>query len=304
MVVKRGDLFVLAAAFIWGFCLTGQASGMDYMGPYSFSAVRLMLGAFSMIPLILVLDGRNRKLKPGFSAKKEWKGSLVPALICSPFFVLPIICQQVGLQYTGVGKCAFITTLYIFLVPLIGLFIGKKVPKKTWILVGIALVGMYLITLSSGIDNINKGDIICLGAAVTYSVQLVIVGKYGENDNVETIKFSTIQFFCASLTCWIIAAIAEPGQITWYSYSHSFIPIFVTGVISCAIGYTCQFIGVMEVEGSRASLILSSETVFSLIAGFLILHEVLKPMEYIGCLLMTVAIVINVWPEKKKTETA
>lgn len=297
MRINKGDIYIFLAAFIWGFCLVGQASGMEYMGPLSFTGVRLMLGAVSMVPLILAVDYTKKKKDSNFSTMEEMKKAFVPGLICSPFFISPIFCQQIGLQYTSVGKCAFITALYIFLVPLLGSLVGKRVAKRTWFLVILAVAGLYLITMSSGIDGINKGDLICMGAAITYTVQLLLVEKFGQGDSIDGIKFSTVQFFCGAIIALVMALIFEPGQITWYNCSHSIWPIFVTGVISCAVGYTLQFLGFLKTESSRAAIILSSETVFSLLAGWMLLHEVLTPLEYLGCAMMAVAIILNVKTE-------
>ena len=295
--MKKGKFFLFLTAFIWGFCLVGQSNGMEVMGPWSFTAARVTLGGLSLIVLALISDNKRKKEIPLSELKKEYKDALVPGLICAPLILATIIFQQYGLLYTGVGKCAFITALYIFLVPLFGLFFGEKVKAKSWISVVIALVGLYLITMSSGFDNINKGDIISFGAAISYSIYIQVVGKVA--DRLDTIKFSGIQFTIAGLISFIPAVIIETGQLTWANYMHSIWPIFLTGVISCAVGYTLQIKGQSMVKPSLSSIILSSETVFSLFAGMIFLNEVLTGKEYIGCFIMVIAIAISVIPGKK-----
>lgn len=307
--MKKGSFILFLAAFVWGFCLVGQATGMDAMGPVSFSAVRLTLGGFSMIPLVMVLDHRkklanvkNTDCKSGSyffdnqELKKEYKEAFKAALLCVPFILATILCQQYGLLHTSVGKCAFITAFYIFLVPIFGVFFGHKTSGKIWFSVVLAIAGLYLITMSSGFDGINIGDIICCGAAVAYSIYIKLLES--KASQVDSIKFSMIQFTLCGLICFALAPIIEPGQITWDNYIAGIWPILITGIVSCAGGYTLQIIGQSKVDANKASLILSSETVFSLIAGMIFLHEVLFVKEYIGCALMTVAIILSVLPDK------
>lgn len=298
---KTGPLFLLLTAFIWGFCLSGQASGMDHMGPWSFSAARLTLGGVSLFVLSIVLDLINRKNFKNYNAIQEYKKAFLPSMICVAPILATIMCQQIGLMYTQVGKCAFITAFYIFLVPLFGLFIGKKTTIKIWIAVLFAMIGLSFITISGGINNINKGDVICLFAAISYTIYILLVDKYGEN--VDSIKFSMFQFLVCGIICFPVASILEPGELTIDSYMLSIVPIIVTGIISCGVGYTLQIIGQKYTDSNTSSIMLSSETIFSLVGGFIILKEMLKPNEYIGCAIMTIAIFISVMPEKSKKES-
>lgn len=287
-----GPICILLCAFIWGFCIVGQATGMEVMGPWSFSAVRLTVGGVSLIIVSLLID-----LKKHGNTIAEYKQALKPGLICMPIILSTIMFQQYGLLYTGVGKCAFITAFYIFLVPLLSTFIGGKISKKIWICVVLAMAGLYLITMSSGFDEINKGDIISLGAALMYSVYIIVLGKTAGQSDV--IKFSAVQFTACGLVSFIPAAILETGQITFDHIMYSIWPILLTGVISCALGYTLQIVGQKYTKPDTVSIVLSSETVFSLLSGMIFLHEVLTVKEYIGCAIMTIAIIISVMPERK-----
>lgn len=295
--MNRGYIYLFLTAFIWGFCLVGQSNGMEVMGPWSFTAARVTLGGLSLLVFALISDNKRKNEIPASELKKEYKDAFIPGLICAPLILATIIFQQYGLLYTGVGKCAFVTALYIFLVPLFGIFFGEKIKLKSWISVVVALGGLYLITMSSGFDNINKGDIICFGAAIAYSIHMQVVGKV--SSRLDTIKFSGIQFTVAGLLSFIPAAIIETGQLTWANYMHSLWPIFLTGIISCAVGYTLQIKGQSLVKPSTTSIILSSESVFSLLAGMIFLHEILTGKEYLGCAVMMFAIAISVIPEKK-----
>ncbi|MCQ2550653.1 MAG: DMT family transporter [Clostridia bacterium] len=285
MKKKKGPFFLFLAAFTWGFCLVGQAEGMEFMGPWSFTAVRLTLGGLSMVALSFFLgDG-------------SYKECLKPGLICAPVILASIMFEQYGLLYTGVGKCAFITAFYIILVPIMLYFLGEKPAKKIWISAILALAGIFFITMGNGFNEINKGDIISLGIAITYAIYIIVVERSA--GKVDVVKFSAVQFTAAGLIAFIPAAFIEPGQITLETIQLSIVPILVTGIVSCAFGYTLQILGERDTKADEASLILSSQTVFSLLAGWLLLGEVLSFKEYFGCLIMVIAIVLAVLPERK-----
>lgn len=295
--MNKGTISLLLTAFIWGFCLVGQSSSMEVMGPLSFSAVRLTLGGLSMLPLCMVLDKLKKRKNMEYKPLLEYKTALKMSFISTPAIFISIWLQQSGLVYTGVGKCAFISAFYIFMVPIIGVFMGKKPSLKLSISVLVALIGLYLITMSEGIGNINKGDILCFANAVAYSVYLIIIEKIV--GLVDSIKLSMFQFTFCGLGFFIPAIIFEPGQISWENYVECFWEIIVTGVVSCALGYTLEIIGQAYTEASKASMILSSETIFSLIAGMIFLGEILTVKEYIGCAIMAAAIVAAVLPDRK-----
>ncbi len=294
--MDKGSLFCLAAGLVWGFGLVGQSAGMDTMGPLSFSAVRLTLGAVSMLVLSLVLDALRKKREPAYRAGVEYKKAWKPALVCAPFILATILLQQYGLQHTEVGKCAFITAFYIFLIPLFGLFLGKKLTGRMGLAVVLAVGGLYLITMSKGFGQINFGDVLSFLAAVCYTMYFHILDRYAPE--LDSLKFSMFQFLACGLVCFPAAAIFETGDICWANYVGGIVPILFTGIVSCAGGYTLQIAGLARTEPNKASLLMSAETVFSLFAGLMILGERLTVKEYIGCAVMTAAIVLSVLPEK------
>ena len=291
-----GPLCILLTAFIWGFCLVGQATGMKYMGAWSFSAVRLTLGGLSLVFAVFIIDAIKKKNTPEHKPLEEYKAAFKPGLICAPVILSSTMFQQFGLIYTGVGKCAFVTAFYIFLVPLFSTIFGEKIKVKMWIAVMLAMAGLYMITMSSGFDNINIGDVLSFGSAVTYALFIILVDRSVKK--VDVLKFSAVQFTICGLLCFIPAFIWEPGQITWENIMLNPWPIIVTGVVSCALGYTIQLIGQKTTKPTTVSMILSSETVFSMIAGMIFLHEVMLVKEYIGCAIMVIAIVLSVLPDK------
>lgn len=295
--MNKGNIFLLLSAIIWGFGLVAQKDGMDVMGPWSFTAVRCTLGGVSLIPLVCFLERRKISESRDYDWKSNTRSCIVPAMFCSLFLIGTIISQQYGLLYTSVGKGAFITALYIFITPLIGIFMKKRVGARMWLAVALAMAGLYMITMSGGFQEINKGDMIMLIAALSYSLFIHAADRYGEMD---TIKLSCIQFLMIGVVCFPVAAFLEPGDISWHNYVVSIVPILYTGVIAAAGGYTFQMVGQKYTDANVASLILSSETVFSLLAGLICLHEILTGMEYGGCAVMVVAILIAVMPSKKE----
>ena len=287
----KGPLFLLLASVIWGFSLVTQQTGMELLGPWSFTAVRCTLGGLSMIPLCAVLDRERKKREVDFDAGADTRKAIVPGIICGLFLLGTIISQQYGLLYTSVGKGSFITAFYIFLIPLLSLLTGKRPGKRVWISVAIAMAGLYLITMSGGFGNINRGDVWMLGAALSYS--LFTLAGYAIPAGCNTVKVSCIQCFVIGLPAFIGAAVFEPGEITLANCLGNPFPIVWAGIVSCAGGYCFQLIGQKYTEPGPAALILSSETVISLFAGWLFLHEKLRGAEYLGCLVMVAAILLS-----------
>ena len=304
--ISKGNLFLILAAIVWGMGLVSQQAGMDYLGPLSFTAVRCTLGGISMIPLVMFLDkGKKKELKELPDGTKEVaeapinKGILLASFFCALALLSLILLQQYGLLHTSVGKAGFITALYILITPLMGKFFLKKpVASNTWIGVAIALVGMYFLCLTEGIDGINIGDVIMLLAAIAASTHMHVVDHFVAK--YDPVKLSCFQFTMVGLMCFIPAFIFEGDVFTWEYIKLSAIPILYAGLCSCAVGYTFQIIGQKYTEPNTVSLLLSMETVFALLAGWVILGEVLAGREYIGCAIMLVAIIIAQLPQKEK----
>ena len=306
--ISKGNIFLILAAIVWGMGLVSQQAGMDYLGPLSFTAVRCTLGGISMIPLVMFLDKSKKKELEVEPTKAEAtpdterpinKGILLASFFCALALLSLILLQQYGLLHTSVGKAGFITALYILITPLMGKFLLKKpVAKNTWIGVAIALVGMYFLCLTDGIDGINIGDAIMLLAAIAASTHMHVVDHFVAK--YDPVKLSCFQFTMVGLMCFIPAFIFEGDVFTWEYIKLSAIPILYAGLCSCAVGYTFQIIGQKYTEPNTASLLLSMETVFALIAGWVILGEVLAGREYLGCAIMFVAIIVAQLPEKQK----
>ena len=294
--MKKGNLLLLLAAFVWGVGLVSQQTGMKLLGPWSFTAIRCTLGGLSMVPLIVYLDWKKKKEDSDFSWKEDTKKLIRPAILCGLMIDLCIIFQQYGLLYTTVSKGAFINGFYIFITPIICLFLHQKVSKRTWLCVILAIVGLYMMTVTRGIDKINIGDLILLGAAFIWAIYIILTDRFVKNIN--AIKLSCMQFIFLGLIDFIPASIIEPGDITLDNLYGSMASILYAGIVICGIGYTLQMVGQKTSNATAASVILSSESIFSLLSGFIILGERLSVAEYIGCGLMAIALVVVALPQK------
>ena len=290
----KGNAFLLLAAAVWGCGLIAQKAGMSYLGPLTFTAIRCTLGGVMMFPLIYVLE-RNKSREERESAPKETE-NLKGAFACSIPLLSLIMFQQYGLPYTTAGKAGFITALYILITPLIGMLLGKKVNKRLWVAVIVGLSGMYLMCLYTGLDSVNFGDMMMLLAAVACSAHLHVIDHFVAK--CDPVKMSCYQFIMVGVMCIIPAILLE--QTTWQAVTDCLIPILYAGIFSCGVGYTLQIVGQKYTDPSVASLLLSTETVFTLLAGMIFFHEVLAIHEYIGCAMMFIAIIISQLPEKSK----
>ena len=279
---KKGNIFLLLSALIWGAALIAQKEGMNYLGPFSFTAIRCLLGGISMLPVVWYV---NRDKKYEATEKETVKG----AFICGVFLTGLIIFQQMGLPHTSIGKAAFITAMYIPITPLLQRITGKKVGKNMWAGVAVAIFGMYLLTMTKGFSSLNFGDMCMLGAAVTCSFQILAVDKCVKR--MEPVKLSCYQFIAAGLICIPFAVMFE--TVTWQAISDCAVPILYAGLASCGIGYTFQVVGQKYTPPAQAAILLSTETVFSLVAGMIFYHEVMLPVEYIGCAVMFIAIMVS-----------
>lgn len=302
--MNKGNVILLLTAAIWGFSLVAQKAGMDCMGPWSFTAVRCTLAGICLLPIAAYLDKKRKQEQPDFDAKSDTRSTILPAFWCFIFLEGTTMFQQFGLLWTGVGKGAFITAFYIFLTPVFGLFLKQRITGRTWAAVVIAMIGLFLITMTGPMSaedkGINFGDVLMFLAAFAYAGYIHAVDRAGVTN---IAKLSSMQFFMIGLSSFIPSFIFEAGDITWEHCMISLIPILYAGVISAAGGFTLQMVGQKFTEPSAASIILSSETVFSLFAGWIFFHEILTPLEYVGCAIMVIAIAMTVLPEKKHEQS-
>ena len=286
----KGSLLLFLAAIIWGVAFVAQSVGMDYVGPFTFNCVRTLIGGLVLIPCIAILNRGKVKKKTDFTEKKRL---LLGGICCGVALTTGSTLQQFGIMYTTVGKAGFITAFYIIIVPILGLFLGKKCGVSVWISVVIALAGLYFLCITDGF-SIGKGDIYVFLGAIAFSIHILVIDYFTQfNDGV---KMSCIQFFVCGILCFVPMMLFEQPEISMILLAWK--PILYAGVMSCGVAYTLQIVGQKNMNPTVASLILSLESVTSVIAGFLVLHQNLSHRELIGCGLMFVAIVLAQLPQK------
>ena len=276
-----GMATLLAAALLWGVAFVAQSAGMAYVGPFTFTAVRSALAALGLVGMFLVFDRIG--LSPKTTDRKRlWKAGLLLGVIMFAATNL----QQVALQYTSVGKAGFITSLYIVFVPIIGLFIKRKPHPMLWPSVLLAAVGLYFLSIR-GDFTMGTGDLLTLVCAFVFAVHILAIDRYA--GSLDVIRLNCIQFAVTAALSAIPMMLWEKPTVT--AVSQTWLPIAYTGLISGCVAYSLQMIAQKRVEPTTASLLLSPESVFSALAGWVILGQVLTARELFGCALVFTAVV-------------
>ena len=289
------NVLLLLTALIWGAAFVAQSVGMDYIGPFTFNCVRSILGGIVLIPLIYVLDKQKKRNTSKVEKVEPNKKTLaIGGICCGIFLMLGSSLQQIGIQYTTAGKAGFITALYILIVPILGMVVGKKAGIKVGIGVVIAVIGMYFLCMTSGF-SIAKGDFYVLLGSIAFSFHILVIDHF--SSKVDGVKMSSIQFFVCGILCSVPMILCEHPEM--YSILQAWKPIAYAGIMSCGVGYTLQIIAQKNTDPTVASLLLSLESVFSVLAGWVILGEKLSPRELFGCVLVFVAVILAQLPEKK-----
>ncbi len=287
----KSSLLLFLAAFIWGIAFVAQSVGMDYMGPLSFNGARFLMGGTVLLPVVFF---RRKKKKEKGIVPADLKITITGGVCCGLALCSASLFQQYGIMYTTVGKAGFITTLYIILVPFFGIFLKKRITGRVWAGAVIAAAGMYLLCMSERLA-LSKGDTLVFVCAVLFSVHILVIDYFSEK--ADGVELSCIQFFTAGVIGSIGALIFE--QPTLQAMADGIIPLAYAGILSCGVAYTFQVIGQKDMDPTIASLILSMESVFSVLAGFIILNEELSKRELSGCILVFAAVILVQLPDKK-----
>lgn len=287
----KSSLLLFLAAVIWGVAFVAQSVGMEYMGPLTFNGARFLIGAVVLLPVIWYREHK----KAGEKEKGGRKEVLAGGVCCGLALCIASLLQQFGILYTTVGKAGFITTLYIIIVPICGIFLHKKIGAKIWIGALIAVIGMYLLCMSESF-SISKGDGLVLGCAFAFSVHILVVDYF--SPKTDGVKLSCMQFFTSGVICTILALFLERPDL--HALTAGIVPLLYAGVMSCGVAYTLQVIGQKNVEPTIASLILSLESSVSVLAGWILLDQKLSIRELSGCALVFAAVILVQLPEKKK----
>ncbi len=283
----RSSLLLFLTAAIWGVAFVAQRVGMDYVGPFTFSCMRCLLGGIVLLPFIW-FTGRRKKDSPAVDSGAE-KGPVlwIGGICCGLALFVASNLQQVGMQYTSVGKAGFITAMYIVIVPLLGFFLGKKVKIQVGISVLLAAAGLYLLCITEKF-SLGRGDFLVLLCAFVFAIHILVIDHF--SPLVDGVRMSCIQFFVCGLLSGIVMLICEHPSIQ--AIAAAWLPIGYAGILSCGVAYTLQIVGQRDMDPTVASLILCLESVVSVLAGWALLGQTLSAREGIGCVLMFAAIIL------------
>lgn len=286
------NLLLALTAFIWGSAFVAQSVGMDHVCPFTFNSIRSFMGGIVLLPVILILRRQS-----GQTNKNEKNGLLlwIGGICCGIALAAASSLQQIGLIYTSAGKAGFITAMYILIVPVMGIFIGKKAGMKTWIGVALAVAGMYFLCITDGF-HMARGDFLVFLCAVIFSVHILLIDYF--SPKTDGVALSCIQFFVCGILCAVPMLISERPKIA--EIAGAWMPLAYAGVLSCGVGYTLQIVAQKNTDPTVASLILSLESVFSVLTGWVILGEKLSGRELFGCVLVFIAVILAQLPKKKR----
>lgn len=285
-----GIVFMLLATFFWGTTFVAQSAGMDYIGPFTYNCCRSFVGCIVLIPVAIFYERLNNK---GVSSQAEGtpsvtnnkKSLLIGGIVCGTVLTVASGLQQIGIIYTSVGKTGFLTVLYIVLVPIFGLFLKKKCQLNVWISVLVAVVGLYLLCIQEDF-SIVLTDLYVLGCAVMWAIHILVVDHY--SPRVNGVWLSSIQFLVCGILSGVLMFIFETPTLD--SIIACAGPILYAGVFSSGVAFTLQILAQKYLDASIAALIMSTESVFSVLSGWIILHETLSTREALGCVFMFIAV--------------
>lgn len=285
-----GVIALSGATVIWGSAFIAQSVGMDKIGPFTFQAVRCFLAVVFLFPASALFS----------KGKPFWKSWADPALwrsgvICGLALFAASSLQQIGLVYTDAGKAGFLTAMYIVFVPFLGLFLGQRPGRNALLSLIPAIVGLYLLSCTS-VSGINKGDVLLLLCAVAFSVQILLIDRHCAG--LDGLKLNCIQALVAAVLSVPWALLTETVDAS--RIASCWLPLGYAGILSMGVAYTLQIVGQKRVAPSAAALLMSLESVFAALFGWLLLHETMTKAEELGCVLVFAAVVISQLPEKKE----
>ena len=342
----KGSLLLLLTATIWGVAFVAQSVGMDYVGPFTFNAIRSLIGAAVLVPCLFFLrllqgrrtddnrkyavtdenrryadtdenrkgagtdekrkdagtdekrkdagtDKSSRRPKTSGSDAADTKTLLKGGLCCGIVLCIASNLQQIGIFYTTVGKAGFITAMYIVLVPILGIFLGRRTGWKIWVSVLLAVAGLYLLCMT-GTLQLGRGDALVLLCAFAFALQIMAVDYFAPKT--EGVKLACLEFqVCGILSSAAMLIFEKP---VWAQIRAAGVPILYAGIMSSGVAYTLQIIAQKDMDPTVASLIMSLESVISALAGWAILHQTMGVREICGCVVMFAAIILAQLPDR------
>ncbi len=294
-----GSVLLALAAIIWGSSFVAQTTGAEHVGPFTFIAMRSLLGSVALLPVILVMDTFKKK-SAGVAYQKmtkaDYKYLLMGGTACGVVLCAASCLQQLGIDGgTAPGMAAFITALYILLVPIFSVFLGKKIRPVIWVCVAVSLMALYLLCVKEG-GRVQGSDLYVLACAVCYAVHILVIDKV--SPRLDGVRLSALQFFVAGVIALVPMLLTE--EVTLEALKSAAPSIAYSGIMSSGIAYTLQILGQQKTEPTIATMIMSLESVFGVLTAMVVLSQVPTLREAIGCVLMFAAIIVAQLPEKKK----
>ena len=278
---------LLIASIIWGTAFVAQSEGMNYVEPFTYNAMRTLLGGLVLIPIIIAFKAADKK-KSSPNSQYSAKDTIIGGICCGVFLFIASSFQQAGIAETTAGKAGFITALYIVLVPILNIFLRKKIPLRMWLFVGIAVIGFWLLCIKENF-SISHGDVLVLICAVFFAAHIMAIDFYNKK-NTDVMIMACIQFFTAGLLMTAGMFIFEKPSFDGILAARY--TILYAGIMSSGAAYTLQMIGQRYTEPTVATLLMSLESVFAALSGWLILHEKFSLKEFIGCVLVFSAVIL------------
>ena len=293
----RSNILLFIAALIWGTAFVAQREGVDVLHPVTYNGIRNFVGCLALTPVILFMDSRAKKKQT--YVKDNLKTLIIGGIICGVVLFTASTLQTIALVDADEGKAGFMTALYLIIVPIFGIFLGKRIKPVVWICVVLATVGLYFLCVKEGTSfSFNKSELLLLGCAVVFAVHILVIDYF--SPKVNGVKLSFMQFLVVGLISLVyIIAVDRPsmGDIVKCA-----VPILYAGVMSSGVAYTFQIVGQKGADPAVASIIMSMESLFALLAGIIISGNEPTTRAIIGCAVMLVAIVLVELPEKKKRQ--
>lgn len=289
----RAMLFLLLTAMIWGFSFVVQAVAVEHMGPMTFTGTRCLIASVFLV-LVYFFFQKFEGL-----ADVEWskKNTLLGGLCCGIMLTVAINLQQLGIMKTTAGKAGFITTLYIIMVPIIGLFFHQSLPLRTSLCILAACMGFYIMSVKENF-SVSQGDILVLASAIFFALHILVVSLVSKR--AQGFLLSATQFFVCGGISLLIATRTE--QISLSDVQQSLLPILYMGILSSAVAYTLQILGIRDLNPTLASLITSMEAVFAAFFGWIFLHQGMDRREIVGAVIVLLAALVAQIPAKAKKE--
>lgn len=286
----QGILALMVATVIWGSAFIAQSVGMDHIGPMTFQAVRCTLGALFLFPVVFLFEKNKSKFLQNWLDPKLWK----TGFICGAALFVAAGLQQVGLVYTTAGKAGFITAMYIVMVPILGIFLGKRPSPACWFSVILAVAGLYLLSCM-GAAEINIGDICLMASALFFAVQITLIDRLAVH--LDGLRLNAVQALVCGLLSAVVMFVTEEPRIG--NILSCWLPLGYAGILSMGVAYSLQIVGQKHLEPTPASLIMSLESVFAALFGWLLLHERMTAYELCGCFLVFAAVLLSQIPVKR-----